>query len=411
MGSAARGPGGRAAFVTGLGIVSPLGIGVEELWGRLLAGERADDLTPPSARAIPAPPRAATLSALAGRLEEVVDARALRRVSNLSRYAVAAARLALGESGERAWRDEACVILGTCFGSSVYHFEYYERLFGGGLREASPLLFSESVMNAAAGHVALHFQLRGASLALVGGEEVGLAALAEGALRLRLGETAAALAGGADEYCDFLHAALAERGFVSEGPSTPYAARGSLPFISEGAAFLLLESEEAAAGRGAEPLVRLAGSGVCRGRSPASGEPPGAEAVERAVRQALADEGLEPGDLDLVVASAGGGAEAAAAEIEGLTRALGARRWELFLAAPKAALGEGFAATSAAQAVIAVQALVEQTVPPTPGDEESALLPAAFLLPRAPVDTPLENVLALSVNRRGAAAAVLFRRP
>src|SRR5262245_64179822 len=90
----------KRVVVGGLGIVSPLGIGIEPFWKRLAGGDCALGESPPSAHSIPVPSRAATLAELAQELETVTDDRSLRRVSNLSRYAVAAARLALDRAGE-----------------------------------------------------------------------------------------------------------------------------------------------------------------------------------------------------------------------------------------------------------------------------------------------------------------------
>ena len=419
-----EGGGGRRVLVSGLGLVSPLGIGVEESWARLLAGDCALGNSPPSSRAIPVPPRAATLSELAGDLEASTGAPSLRRVSNLSRYAVAAASEAfLGPGGGRpagaggevdgrsaSDRDDTCVLLGSAYGSSQYHFEFYERLARGGIREASPLLFSESVMNAAPGHVSLQLKLRGASLALVGGEEVGLTAVAEGARRVRLGEGRVVLAGGADEYCDFVHAALGRLGLVSAEMGRPYSGDGPASFYSEGAAMLLLE-EEGSLPPDATPLAEVAGWGMSRAvEGGPRGARRGARAVELAAREALEGSGIEAGAVDLVVASAGGG-PGDAAEAEGLARALGGRdpRRPCPVVAVKAALGEGHAFSSGAQAVVAVKAIFERRVPPTPGDVRTPLLPDGFSIARAADARPLRSALAVSVNRRGAATAVLFR--
>jgi 3-oxoacyl-(acyl-carrier-protein) synthase len=378
--------------VTGAGVVSPFGIGVEELRRGLAAGASASKPVPPSAREIPVPPEAGVLGEHARRLDDLVDRRRLRRASSLSRYAVAASRLAMmmarcgdpAPGGSPAFdRDAAAVLLGTAFGSSRYHFDYYEKLWQGGLRDASPLLFSESVMNSAPGHVSMAFGLRGPSLALVGGEEVGLTAISGALERLRLGEVTAALAGGAEEYCDFIHASLARGGLIAEQG-------GAAPFLSEGAAILLLEREDLALERGVSPLAVAAGSGAARG---AGG---GARAVERAVEEALGDAGREPGWVDRIIVSAAGGPRDPE-EAEGLARVFGRKAGAAPAApfppaartAPKELLGEGFAFTSAVQALIAVEALAQDGPAATP---------------------PARAALAVSLNRRGGAVAVLFER-
>ena len=100
-------------------------------------------------------------------------------------------------------------------------------------------------------------------------------------------------------------------------------------------------------------------------------------------------------------------------EAIGLERALlsgaGRHRRPIHVVAPKAALGEGFAFTSAIQALVAVKALQEGTVPPAPAGAQAALLPPGFEMPRDPVEADLEGALAVALGARGNAVAVYFR--
>jgi 3-oxoacyl-[acyl-carrier-protein] synthase II len=224
-----------------------------------------------------------------------------------------------------------------------------------------------------------------------------------------VGDAGAVLAGGAEEYCDFVHAALASHNFISARPGEPYAGEDRPSFLSEGAAIVLLE-DEGALPRGARPLAEVAGMGSSRARDDrAGGGPSGARAVETAVRRALETSGLEAAAVDLIVSSASGG-EGDAAEAEGLARAFSSRdrRAPCPVAACKAALGEGFAFSSALEALVAVKALLEQVIPPTLGSAEPALLPRPFVLHRTATPARLRNALAVSLNRRGAAVAVVF---
>jgi 3-oxoacyl-(acyl-carrier-protein) synthase len=157
-----------------------------------------------------------------------------------------------------------------------------------------------------------------------------------------------------------------------------------------------------------EVLARVAGAGHARGPAGPGGA---TAAVEAAVLGALADAGVDAGAVDLVVASASGG-PLDREEALGLERALlaGAPRSPIPVVCPKAALGEAFGFTSAAQALVAVKALAEGTVPPTPGSAPPDLLPRGFILPRRPFAADIRGALAVAVNARGAAVAVLFRK-
>ena len=166
--------------VTGVGVVSPFGLGVDVLWGALLECQSAQRPTPESVRGIPVPATAGVLVEERDAARDLLASRRLRRVSDLSLTSVAAAQLAMEEAGQwptpdggssddASRRAAPAVLLGTSFGSSQYHFDYYEKIYEGGLRAASPLLFPESVMNSASGHPAPHFGLRGPSQGPVGG--------------------------------------------------------------------------------------------------------------------------------------------------------------------------------------------------------------------------------------------------
>ncbi|MBI4583736.1 MAG: hypothetical protein HY717_06910 [Planctomycetes bacterium] len=407
--------GSRAAAVTGLGAVAPSGIGAERFWEALLRGEPALAPSPGSRLGAPVPPRAATLEGSGWALEEFADPRLLRRLSRFSAMSAVAAREALqhagllrtgplktGEAPDPLF-EKAGAALGTAFGSSAYHFEYYEALFRRGLKEASPLLFSESVLNAASGHITHQLGLRGPGLTLVGGEDAGLAALAAALDLSRRGDVPFVLAGGAEEYCDILHAALAAQGTVGGEPCIPYARNGHPGFLGEGAALFILESAAAAAGRGAAALAWIAGAGSGRARA---GEAP-ERAVERAVRSALSDAGIEAAEVDLVAGGAGGG-PLDEAEVKGLAAVLDPRR-SLWLAAPKRLAGEAFGFSSAAQALAAVLALSRGIVPPTPGEGET-ILPPAWKLTEEPVEAPLRGALAVSLTRARGATAIVVKK-
>jgi len=297
-------------WITGLGIVSPLGVGRERFAEALREGRTASGDPPPARDGLPAPGPAAALSRAGFSAEEYVDARYVRRLSALSRSTLVAARLAIEDAAfpeDRDLRAEAGVLLGTAFGSATYHFEYYEGLVRRGLKDASPLLFSESVLNAASGHVSQYFGLRGPSIALVGGEDVGIAAIAAALDKVRAGVAPAVLAGGAEEYCAIIHRALAATGL-------------KIP-LAEGAAIVLVEAAQAARRRGARPLAALLGAGSGRAELAEASE---GVHVARAVEDACRDAGVDRGDAALITG-------------ESIHRQL----------------GEGFGFTSAAQVVAA----------------------------------------------------------
>ncbi len=396
--------------VTGLGIVSPLGVGSETVHSALMSRVSASRSSPVSARGIPVPGLAATVGALGEKVEEIVSPKYLRRLPSVSRWSLGAAvdassRAVVPAEAEPSGGDETAVILGTSFGASSYHFEYYEKLFRNGLKDASPLLFSESVMNAPSGHVAIYLKLRGASLALVGGEEVGLGAILDAHDRLALGECSTAYAGGAEEYCDFVHAALAARGRIFAEPGEAYCERSKGTILCEGAAFLRLEIERP----GRRTLARLVGTAMARSLQGIRGA---RESVADAVREALERASVDPGSVGLVVTSASGGL-LDGCEARGIAAGLSLNHRAgpaVPICAPMTILGEGFAFTSAAQAVIAVQLIAAGSIPPSRATPGAAELPRGLRLVTEPERFVGTHVLVVSTSWRGNAVAALLER-
>ena len=376
-------------LVTGVGLCCPCGTSPGETWAALRAGQ-------------PWP----TVFAEEFPAERFTDPRSVRKCSEAVRLFAAAAHLALDEAGlagQAPLREETWVILGSAFGSSRYYLEFQEAVRRKGPRAANAVLFTESVWNAPAGHVSRIHGLMGAGWALAGGEEVGLSAIVTAVDRLRLGEAAAVVAGGVEQQSRAVQSSLLAEGLVGASPpaGADPAGLGSPtpgPF-AEGAAALVLEREADARARGAPGWARILGVG--RRRSVRSAPDPGAAALELAAREALAEAGVAPADLDLVVGQASGGWQTARelAALSGLVPS-GA---EVAYWAPKALLGEGFAWTSAALPALAAMALREGGPPPTAGPLPA--LPPGLVPTR---EAPPARALVLAASRPGAAVAMVL---
>ncbi len=391
-----KSPSEGAVGIRGVGVVAPQGVGVEVFWQRLLAGESTPPETPPSIFDAPVPARAHTLEATGFEAGECADPRIVRRLSRYSAMSLIAAQEAMGsDNHDGEPRDDAAVILGTAFGSGVYHFEYYNRLFENGLKEASPLLFSESVINAATGHITHRLGLRGPGLALVGGEDVALKAAALALDKLRLGDVSSALVGGTDEYCDVLHASLAAQGIVARD-----AQDAACPY-GEGSAVLMLQRVAEDASVPEDALAFLAGAG--NARSPRGTD--ASDAVRMAVSAALRDAQMEASDIDLIVS--GAGIRDVAGEFAGLVSVLDAERPRI-ICAPKTQVGEAFAFSSATQLLVATLALARGEVPPSPRTRFD--LPGSWRVPQTREKSDARNALAVCGTRAGSATAVILRR-
>ena len=332
----------------------------------------------------------------------------LRRMNTLSRYAVAAARLAADDAGSRL-PSAAGVSFGTCFGPVQTSVEYMREYVEKGAALAPPQLFAESVANAPGSHVAIEFDLRGFNITFTQRESSAMAALMGAASQIAKGAVPSAIAGGVEEINDVVFGVLDAVGALAhsedglEECARPFDRRRNGMVIGEGGMALLLDSAPKRT-----PYAYVAGFGLARDTTATISDwGNGAAAVARAMRSAIEDAELVPADIDAIYASANGTRRCD--RLEGLAI-------QSFFPDPppvvatKAVFGE-YAAGGALQIAAAVLALRDQKLHPSVGfsdpDEEFRFMPTRALVPRV-----LRNVVVSSISAGGGIiTAVLSRDP
>ena len=415
--------------VTGVGLVSPLGHSPERLHEALCRGESGlATIEEIETGDVEAPPvgqvRGFDPAAYLGRGN-------VRPLDRTGRMAVVAASLALAAGGdERPVQDDPRVpvpprereiglVLGTMFGSVRTIAEFDRRALTAGPNYVKPFDFANSVINAAAGQVAIWHDLRGVNATVAGGTVAGLQALGQAADLVAGGEAETLLAGGADELsfeaivgfarCGLLAGSNGHRSGSDGGPRPiPFDARRNGFAPAEGAALLVLESEETAAGRGRQVRARVLGHGAAFDPSRGRDDAAGTDAVARAVEAALAAAGLAPDEVGCLSASGSGSVALDPREAAGVARALGARARSLPVTAVKSMLGEALGASGAFQALALLGAFDTGRLPGVAGLEE---LEDGFPLPgilRETVAVRAEVGLATAVDRHGGAYALLL---
>ena len=317
--------------VTGIGVVSALGVGVQPFWDALLAG-----------RGTPG-----------GRIEHLEVRRWVRsaqgrRIDRTSLLALAAARLALADAGlapEALEPPRTALALGSAFGNIQETVTFLDRIFERGT--GNPLLFPNLVMNAALSYVAIELGITGPSAMVTEQDASGEAAIGWGAKQVADGAVEVCLAGAADE----LAAGVVDLGRAGHAP----VGDGARP--AEGAAVLVLESPAHALRRGARRYARLvphAGFGI---PAPVHGWSAGAGQLAQRLAPLA-------GDVDLVVAAASGDVGLDELEAEALARVFAGRR--VAVTAPRGTTGSFGAAGALAVAAAALSASCG-LVPPTIG--------------------------------------------
>lgn len=363
--------------ITGVGVVSPLGDSPARLHDSLCRGLSA-------IKPIQLFSTAGLGCPLGG---EIVDfdatkylgQRNLRPLDRTSRLIASAAQLALEDSGwsvEMREAHEVGLVLGTMFCSVHTISEFDRRALELGPGYASPMDFSNTVINAAAGQTAIAHNLRGSNTTIATGVTSGLEAIAYAADLIRCGRARAVLAGGVDELCfesfyGFDRAGLLCRSNDSAGDfPIPFDARRNGLALGEGAALLMLEAAGPAGERGARTLGEIKGHGSAYDCSRGRDRRESVEAISCAIRHALSDAFLLPHEIDCLSASANGSQTGDRHEAEGVFSGLNGQTHKLPVTAVKSMLGETLGASGPMQAVALLETMRDGVLPGIPQLEE-----------------------------------------
>jgi 3-oxoacyl-[acyl-carrier-protein] synthase II len=400
------------AVITGVGAVTPAGIGVDKLVAGLCSGRSCiARLDRPWAR----PPF--DLGGAVGDIgaKERIPARRLRRLGRLSQMAVVAAFEAF--DGAR-FDDPASVgaAIGTGLGALGETVELIGQIVADPPAEVNPSLFPASVMNVAAAHVSMELGLQGYNTTINHREISAEVALLTAAQAISLGHARAMLAGGVDELSWPVHHGYRRFRALAAGPPRPYRAGRDGLVLGEGACVMALEGQERARRRGARVLAHVAGMAVAGEPRPLVGWGPaveqgrvvgaGVEGGVRAVRSALAEAGVAPGEVDLVVGCGCGSPELDRLEARVLGEVFG---HGVSVTTPHGALGTWMAG-GGVRIAVAVTALAEGRICPTlTAGEPDPELPAVDLV-TAPRDGAVRVVLICSLAVGGASAAIVLTR-
>lgn len=397
--------------ITGLGLVTPAGVGTQATWERLLVAE-STAATDPQLAGLPVDISCRVpgfdAAALLGRRLDL-------RLDRVTKLALVAAREAVTDAGLAggAW-DPARVAVVIGIGSCS--FDRYESEFAklaeGRLEYVSPLLIVRSVSSMTAGEVALDLRTHGPSLAVSTACASGTTALGIARDLLRAGSCDIAIAGGAEANCTRIPAvcfsqmrALSRRCHAPAAASRPFDRDRDGFVLGEGAGLMVLERAAHARARRAAPRARLAGYGAsCDAHHIAIPHPQGRGAVQ-ALRTALDDAGLSPQDIGFV------NAHGTATRENDLTESRALH--EVFSRVPpvtslKGTLGHSLGATGAIEAACTVLSLQHGLIPPTANLECPDPAIDLDVVRRAPRSLPLSAAVSNSFGFGGHNAVVVL---
>lgn len=395
--------------VTGLGTINPLGADVASTWRALLAGESGIGLLPGHDPAV----AAGTMAADPAELLEPVRA---RRLDRSQQAALVAAAEAWADAGTpQVDPDRFATAIGTGIGGVGTLLKEDDVLEMSGPRRVSPRTVPMLMPNAAAALLSIEYGARAGVYTPVSACSSGAEALALGARLIRAGEADVVIAGGTEAastpitVAGFTQArSLSRHTAEPRSASRPFAADRDGFVLSEGAAVLVLESAQHARARGAHVHAVLAGAGVSADAHHITAPAPDGSGQIAAMRKALTQAGLAPGQISHVNAHATGTPIGDTAEARAIAEVFGPRAT---VTAPKAALGHLFGAAGAIEAIVTVLSVEHGVVPPTRNLAPAGVDPAIGLdVVTERRDVPQDAVLSNSFGFGGQNVSLVVTR-
>jgi 3-oxoacyl-[acyl-carrier-protein] synthase II len=414
--------------VTGMGLVSPLGCGVELAWQRLLGGRSG-------LRQLPQPMTTDIAARVGGvvpdvredaqggfDIDRVVSAKDQRKIDRFIAFALAAAQEALAQArwapADEAAQARTATVIASGIGGFPAIADAVRTTETRGPKRLSPFTIPSFLVNLAAGHVSIRHGLKGPIGAPVTACAASLQAIGDAARLIRCGEADIAVCGGAEAAIDrvSLGAFAASRALSTGFNETP--ARASRPFdqdrdgfvMGEGAGLLVIESLDHALARGAQPLAELVGYGTSADAFHITAGPEDGSGARHAMQAALAQAGLAPAELQHLNAHATSTPVGDRSELAAV-RALFGPGAPLAISSTKSATGHLLGAAGGVAAIFTALALRDQVVPMTLNlDRPDVLAEGLDIVHGAPRRMALVHAMANGFGFGGVNASLVFKR-
>ena len=415
----------RRVVVTGLGMVTPLGVGVDHNWSQILAGHtgigritnfEVDDIACQIAGQVPGPDMEGGLD-----LDAFIDPREQRRQDRFIQLGVVAAQLAVEDSGwmpeDREAQNRTGVMIGSGIGGLDTIVQTDQLMNERGTRRISPFFIPSALINLVSGHVSIKYGFRGPNHAVVTACSTGAHAIGDAARMVALDDADVMVAGGAEAaVCRIGMAGFAAARALSTGYNDS-PERGSRPWdkgrdgfvMGEGAGIVVLEELEHARARGATIYAEIKGYGMSGDAyhitAPAEDGDGGYRAMEAALKRA----GLAPADIDYVNAHGTSTPLGDLIEAGAVRRLLGDAVGNVSMSSTKSATGHLLGAAGAIEAIYSIKAVQTGDLPPTLNLEDPEDAVADFdLVPLVTKNREVRNAMSNSFGFGGTNASLII---
>jgi 3-oxoacyl-[acyl-carrier-protein] synthase II len=417
----------RRVVVTGLGMLTPLGCGVDVTWKRLLAGEsgarKVDtfDVSDLPARIACMIPRGDGTSGTYNP-DEWMEPKEQRKVDDFITYAMCAATQAIRDAGCAPKTYEEQIVTGVMIGSGIGGIggiaETALVLKERGPRRVSPFFIPGRLINLASGYVSIAHGLKGPNHAVVTACSTGAHAIGDAARLIALGDADVMVAGGAESPLDRLSMAgfAACRALSTSFNDEP--TRASRPYdrdrdgfvMGEGAGVVVLEELEHARARGARIYAELIGYGLTGDAYHITSPSEDGDGAFRCMSAALRRAGITPAEIDYINAHGTSTPVGDEIELNAVQRLVGEDAGRIAMSSTKSSIGHLLGAAGAVEAIFSILAIRDRVAPPTINLDNPSVKAAVDLVPHKAHERDIDVVLSNSFGFGGTNASLVFRR-
>ncbi len=363
----------RRVVITGAGLVTPLGTGVEKNWDALVAGRSG--IGP-----IQGFDPSDFPTKIAGEVrdfnpEDWIEKKEIKKMDPFIQYAMATAEQAMRQSELKFDEEEAPligVIIGVGIGGLITIEEVHKTFLATGLRRVTPFFIPKLISNLAPGNIAIRYGAKGINLATTSACASGSHAIGEAYRMIRQGFLNAAITGGTEAALTPLGLggfavmrALSTRNDEPQRASRPFDRERDGFVMADGAAALILEERERALKRGATILAEIVGYGANADAHHITSPSPNGEGAARCMRMCLADEDLDPTEVDYINAHGTSTPQGDLAETQAIKQVFGEHAAKIAVSSTKSMTGHLLGAAGAVESVFTALALQRGIIPPT----------------------------------------------
>jgi 3-oxoacyl-[acyl-carrier-protein] synthase II len=411
--------GRRRVVVTGLGLISPVGIGVEESWAALVAGKSGiGPITLFDASTFP--------TRIAGEVKgfdpaQFMDRKEVRRNDRFIHFGLAAAAMAVKDSGLDMSKEDAervgCIVGAGIGGLGTIEDEHTTYLQKG-VKKIGPFFIPSLIVNLAPGQISIKYGMKGPNFSPVSACATANHSIGDAMIYIERGMADVMITGGCEATITPLGIggfcaarALSERNDAPEKASRPFDKHRDGFVAGEGSGILVVEEYEHARRRGARIYAELVGYGATADASHITAPAPEGEGGQRAMRMALRDAGVSPDQVGYVNTHGTSTPAGDVAECQAINKVFGDHaRDGLMVSSTKSMTGHLLGAAGGLEAVVSVLAIARGVLPPTINVDEQDPECALDVIPNKAREKRVDFAMSNSFGFGGTNAVLLFKR-